>query len=214
MYDSHAAARLQALGLFVIVFLLIGLGIAVLYILTLRKALTQCAPHNRTTSPDSPWLLLIPLFNLVWGFILYPHISESLEREFRQRNLPIEPQPARTLGLTLAILHACGIVPFVNIVAGIAGLVCFILYWIKISGYANQLAAAPAVYYPQPPQPQWMPQPPAPAQPQWNPQPPPDASSATPQPSVAMPPARYCTACGASVRPNERFCANCGKPVA
>jgi hypothetical protein len=191
MFHPRGAVLTPILGLFVFVFIAVSIGIAILYILTLRRALTECAPHNRATSPDSPWLLLIPFFNLVWGFILYPRISESLEREFRQRNLPIEPEPAKSLGLTLAILQACGIVPVVNIFTGIAGLICYILYWIKISGYANQLAAAPAAYYPTLAA--------APAMPQ-------------PYPS-AMPPALHCTGCGAPVRTNERFCANCGKPV-
>jgi hypothetical protein len=140
MLDSESAI-VGVLGFFMLLIAVIGIGIMVLFILTLRKALGKCAPQNRTTSPDSAWLLLIPLFNIVWGFILYPHISESLEREFRQRNLPIEPQPARSLGLALAILQACCLIPFVNMLAGIGALICFIMYWVKISGYSSQLGA-------------------------------------------------------------------------
>jgi NADH:ubiquinone oxidoreductase subunit 5 (subunit L)/multisubunit Na+/H+ antiporter MnhA subunit len=199
MYDSSAALS-GAIGLFLLIIVAVGIGITVLYILTLQKALSRCAPQNRTTSPESTWFLLIPLFNLVWPFILYPHISESLEREFRQRNLPIEPQPAKTLGMALAIFQACCIVPVLNILAGIGALVCFILYWIKISGYSNQLTAAAVAYYPQPTQPQWTPQPPL-------------AAAAAAQQSP-LPQARHCTACGASIQPNERFCGSCGKSVA
>ena len=124
--------------LFLIVPIFIGIGIC--YILTLQRALSRCAPQNRAASPESAWLLLIPLFNIVWQFILYPRISESLEREFRSRNLPIEHDPAKNLGLALAVLHVCSFIPVVHIATGIAGFICFILYWVKISGYSNQLA--------------------------------------------------------------------------
>lgn len=211
MYHS-GLGFIHALGFFAFLFLAVGIGIVVLYILTLRRALTQCAPQNRAASPDSAWLLLIPIFHIIWAFILYPQISESLEREFRQRGIPIEPQPARSLGLALAILQACCLIPIVNIFAGIANLVCFILYWIKISGYANQLAASPAVYYPQPPQPQWAPQPASQVPPQWPAQPP--VAPASFQPGAApLPQALHCTACGVALKPGDRFCANCGKLV-
>jgi hypothetical protein len=137
--SNFPTAFLPALGFFFFIFAGIGLVIAVLFILTLRKALEKCAPQNRATSPDSTWLLLIPLFNMIWGFILYPRISDSLEREFRQRNLPIEPQPAKSLGLALAILQICSIIPFLGFLAGIGALICFIMYWVKISGYSNRL---------------------------------------------------------------------------
>jgi hypothetical protein len=150
--SDFPTALLPALGIFFFISAAIGIVIAVLFILTLRKALERCAPQNRTTSPDSAWLLLIPLFNMVWGFILYPRISESLEREFRQRNLPIEPQPAKSLGLALAILQVCCIIPLVGILAGLGALICFIMYWVKISGYSNRLGAG-TVYSAQPGQP-------------------------------------------------------------
>jgi hypothetical protein len=165
----------------------VSFGIAIFYILTLQRAISRCAPHNRATSPESAWLLLIPFFNMVWQFILYPRISETLEREFRQRNLPIEPQPLRTLGLAVAILHVCWIIPVVHIFTGIAGIICWIFYWVKVSDYSNQLIAQPVGY-------------PPPAHPQVQ-QPPP-----SPQP----PSTRFCTKCGTPMQLNEAFCHSCG----
>jgi hypothetical protein len=158
----------------------LSVGVGVLYILTLRRAISRCAPQNRATTPDAAWLLLIPFFNMIWQFILYPRISESLEREFHQRNLPIERQPLRTLGLAVAILHVCWIVPIVHIATGIAGIICWIFYWVKISDYSNQLVGYPPVAYPQ-------------------------IAQANPQP-----PARFCTNCGTPMQINEAFCPTCG----
>jgi hypothetical protein len=179
MYSFHPFFRF--FFAIAVVFLVIG----VCYILTLRRALLLCAPANRAASPDSPWLLLIPLFNILWQFILYPRISISLEREFRQRGLPIEREPARSLGLALAILHACSLIPLVNFFTGIAALVCFILYWSKISGYARQLEAHP--FY----------APTAPGQ----------LSS---QPQVQ---GGFCSHCGAPLQSGAPFCPNCGNPI-
>jgi hypothetical protein len=165
----------------------VGIVVGVLYILTLRRALLLCAPHNRAASPDSAWLLLIPLFNIIWQFVLYPRISVSLEREFRQRGLPVEHDPARSLGLALAILHACSIIPLVNLFTGIAALVCFVLYWIKISGYSRQLeansASAPA----------------SAASGQWS--------------SQSQVQGSLCSHCGTPLQSGTPFCAHCGAPV-
>jgi hypothetical protein len=177
-------------------FSIVVLAIAVFYILTLRRALLRCAPHNRAAVPNTAWLLIVPFFNLFWPFFLYPRISESLEREFRERALPIEPFPARTLGLTLAILNLSCVIPLLNLLTGIATLVCFILYWNKISGYSRQLASGSGA----------------------------DSQASTAPPSMGAPASgpsapqgqaagRYCTTCGNPIRNGERFCSNCGSPV-
>jgi hypothetical protein len=165
----------------------VALVVGVFYISTLRRALQLCAPVNRAASPDSAWLLLIPLFNIVWQFVLYPRISVSLEREFRQRGLPIERDPARSLGFALAILHACSLIPLVKIFTGIASLVCWILYWSKISGYSRQLEANPASASPSAPIAQW---------------------SSQPQVQGSV-----CSHCGRPLQSGASFCPNCGNPI-
>jgi len=172
---------------FFFLFLLVTIGFAIAYILTLQRAISRCAPQNRATSPESAWLLLIPFFNMIWQFILYPRISETLEREFRARNLPIEPEPLRNLGLAVAVLHVCWFIPVVHIFTGIAGFICLILYWIKISGYSNQLLNHPVLAY----------------------------AGFAQQPQTAAPAyeARFCTKCGNPMRIDEVFCQRCGKRV-
>ncbi len=154
------------------------------YIFTLQRAIARCAPQNRATSPESAWLLLIPVFSIFWQFVLYPKIADTLEREFRARNLPIDAQPLRNLGLAVAILHVCWIIPFVHIFTGIAGFICLILYWSKISNYSDELLHTPVLAYAGFPQ----------------------------QPPVAPPAyeARFCTKCGNAMRSDEAFCQRCG----
>jgi hypothetical protein len=120
--------------------LAISLVPAIFYLLTLQKALDRCAPANRTMSPGQVWLMLIPLFNWVWQFIVVSRISSSLANEFRSRNLAVEAEPGKALGLAVCILTVTCIIPLLNVLTGIAALVCWIVYWVKIAGYSGRLA--------------------------------------------------------------------------
>jgi hypothetical protein len=110
------------------------------FCLTLQKCLNRCTPQCRTIAPGQVWLLLIPFFNLVWQFIVVSRISSTLANEFRLRNMIKEPEPGKSLGLAFCILFVCGIVPFLGILAGIAGLICWILYWVKIANYSAEIS--------------------------------------------------------------------------
>ena len=67
----------------------------IFFLLTLQRALERCSPESRTTSPVSVWYLLIPLFNIVWSFVLVIRISESLHNEFTKRNISEDPEPGK-----------------------------------------------------------------------------------------------------------------------
>jgi drug/metabolite transporter (DMT)-like permease len=142
-------------GALVFVFLIVfGIFLIpfIFYLLTLQKAIERCDPQSRTTTPGSVWLLLIPLFNIVYQFIVVSNISQSLANEFARRGITnVEREPGKTLGIAMCILNITGIIPIIGIVLALGGLVCWILYWVKISNYSNQIAlplpAAPS--YPQ-----------------------------------------------------------------
>jgi hypothetical protein len=97
--------------------------------------------------------MLIPLFNLVWHFIVVTNIARSLANEYAMRRLPMyEREPGKGIGLAMCILAACGIIPVIGLFTWLAGLVCWIIYWVKISGYSRRLVA-PIQYGPPPPPP-------------------------------------------------------------
>lgn len=86
------------------------------------------------------WLILIPLFGLVWQFIVVNAIADSLKEEFAKRNITCdEVRPGYGIGLTYSILFCCSIIPFIGILAALAGLICWIIYWVKIADYKNKL---------------------------------------------------------------------------
>lgn len=123
---------------------LVGLVIAVFYLLTLQKCLNRVSPANRAMNPPMVWLNLIPLFNLVWGFITVLKIAESLVKEAQARGLNLG-DGGKTLGLAYVILGICGIIPILGLICSLGAVVCWIMYWVKIAGYSNQLAAPAAV---------------------------------------------------------------------
>jgi hypothetical protein len=144
-------------GAAVVVFLVvfaIMLVPAIFYLLTLQKALERCDPQSRTTSPGSVWLMFIPLFNLVYQFILVSNISQSLSNEFARRGMTnMDREPGKTLGIATGVLNLTGIIPIIGIPLALAGLICWILYWVKIADFSNRIAMplSPAQYpqYPQ-----------------------------------------------------------------
>jgi len=117
----------------------------IFYLLTLQRALSACAMENRRMQPGLVWLQLVPLFGLVWQFFVVLGVSGSLHAEFQKRGIVEEPNPGQSLGLAMCILQVCGIIPFLGILAVLAGVVCWILYWIKIVGLTAKLAPAVAV---------------------------------------------------------------------
>ena len=141
-------------GLGFIAFFFVGFAIwllpTIFFLLTLQRALTKCAPANRTMTPGLVWLQIIPLFGLIWQFFVVIAVANSLENEFAARRIPAEPKPGQTLGLAMCITRACTLIPFVNIFAGIAALVLWIVYWVKIAGLSGRLDYAPDGGYPTP----------------------------------------------------------------
>ncbi|HET6576256.1 MAG TPA: hypothetical protein VFG68_21825 [Fimbriiglobus sp.] len=127
------------LAVVVAVVVAIGLVIQIFYLLTLSRALRRCRPRNRQMEPGQVWLNLIPCFNIVWIFITVTRLADSLRDEFDDRRLRGDGDFGRSLGITYNVLNLLGAIPYLGAIFSIAGLVCFIIYWVKIAGYSRQL---------------------------------------------------------------------------
>lgn len=115
----------------------------VLYLLTLQNTLKEVDPSRRQVPAANVWLMFIPLFNIVYAFILYPKISDSVKSEYAHRGLSPDGDFARTIGITMAALSIAGILPYIGVLIGIANLVLFIIFWSKMASYKNRLASTP-----------------------------------------------------------------------
>jgi hypothetical protein len=121
---------------------LIVLASVVLYVLALSNILKKCSPTSRTMQPAMVWLLLIPLFNLVWHFVVVLAVGRPLGNEFKARGIPLsDPEPGKSLGIAMCVCGVCGIIPGV----GLVYLILLFVYWGKISGFSRLLDQTPAV---------------------------------------------------------------------
>ncbi len=118
---------------------------AIFYILTLHSALIKCSEASRTIDPGMLWLLLVPFVNLVWHFFVVSGMANSLGNEFRSRGVPImEPRPGQQIGLAMCICAACSMIPLLGLIASLASLVLWIVYWAKIGEYSRLLSGTQA----------------------------------------------------------------------
>lgn len=123
----------------VFLFLLVWLAVVICFLISLSKCLKEIRPRNRTMEPGQVWLNLVPCLNIVWTFITVIRISESLTNEYEDRRLRPDGDFGKGLGITTLVLNLCGNIPYIGVLFGIAALICFILYWVKIAGYSRRL---------------------------------------------------------------------------
>jgi hypothetical protein len=153
---ENAAGVLVAVLAGICFALVIALVIAIFYFLTLQKALSRVQPRNRLMEPGLVWLGLIPLFNIVWSFFIATRVPGSLRNEFQDQGRDDGSDYGRGIGLANAILGAVsaalqGIASVTQDAAirgifaplGLASLVLFIIFWVKIAGYSGRLATGP-----------------------------------------------------------------------
>jgi hypothetical protein len=141
--DQQVGINVLTWGGIIVVFLLffaVGLVVKIFYILTLQKAFGRCAPQNQAMAPGLTWLLLIPLFSLVWHFFVVLNLAKSLGQEFRARGMTEDPEPGKTIGLAMCICAPCSAIPYIGFLPGLATLILWIIYWVKIAAYSKKLA--------------------------------------------------------------------------
>ena len=123
--------------------LLLVLAPYIIFLVMLSRTIRLCAPHNRTIEPGLVWLVLIPLFGTIWYFIVVGRVADTIAAECRQRNIPLDEQrPAYNVGLAFCILACCTWIPLIGGLCSIAGLICWIVYWVRIVRYKNILEQA------------------------------------------------------------------------
>ena len=78
------------------------LSVALLYFL--QRIYAVIPKRHRDIEPTSVWLLLIPLFNLYWGFVVYRGLGTAFMRYFDEQGEPVGgPERLKLLGTVLAI---------------------------------------------------------------------------------------------------------------
>jgi len=114
----------------------------IFYLLTLQRTVAAVSPGNRELQPGHVWMLFIPVYGIIWNFMMVHRIAVSLRKEFDARGILYPDQkPGYSMGLTAAILLASCAIPFVNFLAFPTYVVFWIIYWVKIAGCKKLLEA-------------------------------------------------------------------------
>ena len=125
----------------IFIFIIFGILLIpkIFYILTLQSTLDSISPVNRKMPSVNVWLLLIPLFSVVWHFFVVGYLADSIKAEIISRRMQLqEEKPAFNIGLPMCILDCISFIPIINIFSGLGSLLLWILYWIKINEYKNK----------------------------------------------------------------------------
>jgi hypothetical protein len=116
----------------------IGIGITAIFCYFVSDALAKVPPqYHQNITPGQVWLLLIPLFNLFWNFIVYQRVPATFAAYFEATGRPQPGDYGKQMGLIYAILACCTIIPCMGSLCGLAGLVLLILLVVKFSGYKS-----------------------------------------------------------------------------
>ena len=61
----------------------------IFYLITLQSTLKAISEENRKMPPNNVWLQLIPLFGIVWHFIIIKNMADSISAEANLKNIKI-----------------------------------------------------------------------------------------------------------------------------
>ncbi len=130
-----------------IILAVIAVVIRATFLLTMQRALAKCSQQARRMSPKTMWFGIIPVFHLIWNFVIVFAMSTTLEKEYKKRSIPHPPKPARNIGLIWSVLMVFGLVSFsgvrflviTGIIIFILAIIMFIVYWAKVAMFASKL---------------------------------------------------------------------------
>jgi hypothetical protein len=112
----------------------------VMYLLAVHRCLSRVHPRNRTMQPGTVWLDLIPLFSCVWSFVITHRLAESLDAEFYDRRIERDADDYGTsIGIASSVCFLLG--SLTCGVMSIPAIILWIFHWVKVAGYAHELAA-------------------------------------------------------------------------
>jgi hypothetical protein len=133
--NQDMGAMLLVLGItFAIV-----LAIEIVVCLILSNALSRIPQQFRQIEPGMVWLLLIPCFNVVWNFFVFPKVARSYRAYFASRGDDSHGDCGETLGWWYAGVYVGTVVPCLNYLAGPAALILLIILLVKFSGLKNHV---------------------------------------------------------------------------
>jgi hypothetical protein len=85
----------------------------VLYSRFLDDTLKKRSAHSLTMTPSLIWLMIIPIFGVIWQFFVVRALSQSFDKEYCSRGLPWGFHGLRSLGIAKAVVDVVSFPPIV-----------------------------------------------------------------------------------------------------
>lgn len=115
-------------GFIQLIFLALFIVPAIFFLITLQNTLKTISPESRKMPPANVWLMLIPLFNIIWQFIMIDKIARSISNECSKLNITVkENKPTYNIGLLWNICFILSIIPVIKELASLVALVAWII---------------------------------------------------------------------------------------
>jgi hypothetical protein len=118
--------------------IIIPLVAFVFYIRAISKALAVIDPSYRTQPPGMAWLLLIPIFNVIWFFFLLKAIKNGYERMADARRFNQKIDTGYHYGIAMGCCWAAAFIPKLIFISIIPMFVFSILHWTKLNNARRQ----------------------------------------------------------------------------
>jgi hypothetical protein len=149
-------AGLMAMGaIFFVILALVSVVVLAIWIALLYFLMTcfQRVPReHRKQEPGLVWLLLIPCFNYVWNFFVFPRLAQSYRSYFESVGRTDVGDCGEMLGMMFSIMVAAsgglalvswipiiGLISMLNCLIGPASLVVLIMFLVKANGLKQQI---------------------------------------------------------------------------
>jgi hypothetical protein len=136
------AAFWATFGVLYGVILVVAIAIMVFICYLLYQLYLAIPEKHRAMEPAKVWLLLIPCFNIVWIFWVYPGLAKSFKSYFDSASDTTVGDCGEKLALWYCICTVCSVIPCVGAISGLASLVLLILFLIKAHELKSKIKSA------------------------------------------------------------------------
>lgn len=109
------------------------------YIYAIKKTLAAIAPSCQTQKPAMAWLLLIPIFNVIWFFFLLQAIRQGFEAMLQRNLIPNPIDSGYHYGIAMGCCWATSFIPGLFFIAVLPMFIFSILHWNKLTNARAQI---------------------------------------------------------------------------
>lgn len=72
-------------------------------------------------------------------------MADSIQAELQKKGVNLTERPAYNVGIAMCIIGCVTWIPLLGSMLSIAGLICWIIYWVKISQFKKKIESLPDV---------------------------------------------------------------------